>query len=211
VVSGERSVGGLVGWTYGDDSDVTECSATGPVTGNYEVGGLIGWNMGVVERSFARGRVDGTSSVGGLVGLNVPWCPWGHCLYRCSVRNCYATAPVAGERRVGGLVGANVDSVIWASYSTGTVSADANAGGLVGENRGDGDVRASFWDTVTSGLDVSDGGTGKTTAEMQTAATFLEAAWDFVGETANGTEDIWWIDEGQDYPRLWWELPVEQE
>jgi hypothetical protein len=26
-----------------------------------------------------------------------------------------------------------------------------------------------------------------------------------VGETANGTEDIWWILEGQDYPRLWWE------
>ena len=29
--------------------------------------------------------------------------------------------------------------------------------------------------------------------------------WDFVGETENGTDDIWWIDEGQDYPRLWWE------
>jgi len=25
------------------------------------------------------------------------------------------------------------------------------------------------------------------------------------GETANGTEDIWWIVEGKDYPRLWWE------
>ena len=41
---------------------------------------------------------------------------------------------------------------------------------------------------------------------MLTAATFLEAGWDFVGETENGTDDIWWIDEGQDYPRLWWEL-----
>jgi len=27
--------------------------------------------------------------------------------------------------------------------------------------------------------------------------------WDFVDETANGTDDIWWILEGQDYPRLW--------
>jgi hypothetical protein len=26
-----------------------------------------------------------------------------------------------------------------------------------------------------------------------------------VGETANGSDDIWWIDEGQDYPRLWCE------
>jgi len=60
-------------------------------------------------------------------------------------------------------------------------------------------------DTQTSGQANSTGGTGKTTAEMQTATTFLEAGWDFVGETANGTEDIWWILEGQDYPRLWWE------
>jgi hypothetical protein len=62
-----------------------------------------------------------------------------------------------------------------------------------------------FWDTQTSGQITSDGGTGKTTSEMQTTSTFLEAGWDFVDETANGTEDIWWILEGQDYPRLWWE------
>ena len=40
---------------------------------------------------------------------------------------------------------------------------------------------------------------------MQSAATFLEAGWDFIDETENGTEDIWWILGGQDYPRLWWE------
>jgi len=40
---------------------------------------------------------------------------------------------------------------------------------------------------------------------MQTAKTFLDAGWDFVGETKNGTEDLWWILEGEDYPRLWWE------
>jgi hypothetical protein len=49
---------------------------------------------------------------------------------------------------------------------------------------------------------------GKTTAEMKTASTFLDAGWDFFGETANGTQDIWWIDEGKDYPRLWWERSV---
>ena len=46
---------------------------------------------------------------------------------------------------------------------------------------------------------------GKTTAQMRRAGTFLDAGWDFIGETENGTEDIWWIDEGVDYPRLWWE------
>jgi len=40
------------------------------------------------------------------------------------------------------------------------------------------------------------------TAETQTVGTFLDASWDFMDETANGTTDNWWILEGQDYPRL---------
>lgn len=77
-----------------------------------------------------------------------------------------------------------------------------------GNNDG-GIVTESFWDIETSGPSNSDGGTGKTTAEMQIAGTFLEACWDFVDETENVTEDIWWILEGQDYTRLWWELVEE--
>jgi hypothetical protein len=42
-------------------------------------------------------------------------------------------------------------------------------------------------------------------AGIAAAMPFLEARRDFVDETANGTEDIWWIDEGKDYPKLWWE------
>jgi len=87
-------------------------------------------------------------------------------------------------------------------YSTASVSGTEAVGGLVGQNMFYAD---GFWDTHTFGQTTSRGGTGKTTAEMQMAKTFLEAGWDFVGETANGTEDIWWIDEGKDYPRLWWE------
>jgi inhibitor of cysteine peptidase len=63
----------------------------------------------------------------------------------------------------------------------------------------------SFWDMETSGQTASDGGTGLATAEMQTTSTFLDAGWDFVDETENGTDDIWKIAEGLDYPRLWWE------
>lgn len=82
--------------------------------------------------------------------------------------------------------------------------------GLVGEIENSGrDVINSYWDIETSGQTTSAGGTGKTTAEMQTAGTFLEAGWDFVEETANGTDDSWWIREGQDYPHLWWELDDE--
>jgi hypothetical protein len=123
-----------------------------------------------------------------------------------SIATSYSNASVSGADRVGGLVGYNEASIA-TSYSSGSVSATWWVGGLVGHPSywGHGSVTASFWDTQTSGQGASSGGTGKTTAEMQTAKTFLDAGWDFVGETANGTEDIWWILEGKDYPRLWWE------
>jgi hypothetical protein len=126
------------------------------------------------------------------------------------VTYCYSAAAVSGSWEVGGLVGCNYYGTVTQCYSTGAVSGTgANVGGLVGDNTAwwgvEGIVRQCFWDTQTSGQAASDGGTGKTTAEMQTAATFLNAGWDFVDETANGTDDIWWILEGKDYPRLWWE------
>jgi hypothetical protein len=46
-----------------------------------------------------------------------------------------------------------------------------------------GSITTSFWDLETSGQSTSDGGIGKTTAEMQTVSTFLFAGWDFMDET----------------------------
>ncbi len=46
-------------------------------------------------------------------------------------------------------------------------------------------------------------GYGQTTAGPQTAATFLDAGWNSMGETANGTETSGGF--SKDYPRLWWE------
>jgi hypothetical protein len=93
-------------------------------------------------------------------------------------------------------------------YSIGAVSGWGDVGGLVGSNQPyfKGTVTDCFWDTQTSGQTTSDGGVGLPTAEMQMASTFLDYGWDFVDETENGAEDIWWINEGQDYPRLWWEI-----
>ena len=114
---------------------------------------------------------------------------------------------------MGGLVGSNGSGSHNPHGRTGTIrncySASASLegsqkGGLLGADWG-GAVENCFWDIETSGLATSYGGEGKTTAEMQTAGTFLNAGWDFIGETTNGTEDIWWILEGQDYPHLWWE------
>jgi hypothetical protein len=68
-------------------------------------------------------------------------------------------------------------------------------------------VSNSFWDTQTSGQAGSDGGTGKTTAEMQDIATFSEATWEIVA-LAPGERNssyIWNIVDGETYPFLSWQ------
>jgi hypothetical protein len=150
--------------------------------------------------SYTYASVTGNFRVGGLVGRNS----------NGEIVNCYAKGDVLGQRHVGGLLGGNTTSkrdisTIRNCYSATSVLDGFQPGGLVGNDQ-NGEVRDSFWDIETSGRTLSFGGTGKTTAEMQTESTFTDASWDFVDETENGTEDIWWILEGQDYPRLWWEL-----
>ena len=202
-----RYLGGLVGYS---DGSITNCYATASVSGSDNVGGLVGENSsplwsegrGIITHCFSSGDVSGISNIGGLVGRSYG-----------TITNCYAMGSVDGEDTVGGLVGVNGYSyfqydfhgIISNCYSVGSVSGVDNVGGLVGFNN-ESDITASFWDIQASGQTTSAGGTGKTAAEMQTASTFLDAGWDFADETANGTEDIWWILEGRDYPRLAWEL-----
>jgi hypothetical protein len=193
-ISGENYIGGLAG---SNEGSILACSVTGNITASDVAGGLAGENKGTVTSSFATCAVNGGWKAGGLVGEN-----------RGTISSCYAMGTV---RRffVGGLVGDNKEGWIIASYSTGALNGRTNyTGGLVGRidwGYGYGLVTASFWDTQSSGFSEASGGTGLPTSEMQKASTFLNAGWDFVGETNNGTEDIWWIDEGKDYPRLWWE------
>ena len=170
--------------------------------GESYVGALVRvLDSGTVSGCFAKGgAVRGKRVVGGLVGDN-----------HGVMMQCYAATTVVGENRVAGLAGYN-SAVILNCYATGRVEGAEYSGGLIGEaatRRGSvpGMVTAAFWDVEASGQETSDGGTGLTTSEMMIAATFLEVGWDFVGEVKNGAEEIWWIDEGQDYPRLWWEGP----
>jgi hypothetical protein len=194
-------VGGLVGsngsWDWATPGGtIMNCYSTGAASGEYYVGGLVGFNDGTVTQCYSGGAVDGNAAVGGLVGLNG---------YRGTVIQCYCSAAVSGSYDVGGLAGGSYyGGQVAYCYSIGVVSGKGRAGGLVGDGYVD-SITSSFWDTQTSGQATSAGGIGKTTAEMHTAKTFLDAGWDFVGETAKGTADIWWIDEGKDYPRLWWE------
>ncbi len=164
-IIGSRTVGGLIGSFSGNS--VSNCSVTGSVSSNNnnEIGGLIG--------NISRG----------------------------SITNSYARASVSGNNKVGGLIGYASESTITNCYSTGSASTASffTPGGLIAEIRPAGGslnilpttVNNCFWDTETSGNAISAWGTGKTTAEMKTATTFTTATWDFVGETTNGTADIW--------------------
>ena len=92
------------------------------------------------------------------------------------------------------------------SYSTGSVTGGVNVGGLVGRDY-NGTVSNSFWDTETSGQDTSDGGTGKTTAEMKDIITFLDAGWNIIAVALNETNPayIWNIVNNVTYPFLSWQ------
>ncbi|MCF8334802.1 MAG: T9SS type A sorting domain-containing protein [Bacteroidales bacterium] len=187
----------LFGQTNG--ATITKIGVTNAdITGDSYVGGLVGNHNegGTVSYSYTTGSVYGTSTfntyVGGIVGDNSG-----------SISNSYSTASVSGEDDIiGGLVGAH-SGTISQCYATGLVSGDNYIGGLVGNNSF-GEVNNSFWDTETSGQSSSDGGTGKSTVEMQTRSTFTDAGWDFAGETANGTEEIWSISSSYNtgYPNL---------
>jgi len=182
------------------------------ISDGYCAGVLVGANYGCIARCFSTGAIAGNENVGGLIGRNgIHTAPEDH---DALVIDCYSQCQVSGTNYVGGLVGWNYRGDVVHSYSTGRTQQEEvdpsprggtnrTAGGLVGYDMGE--VLDSYWDIETSGQNASAGGTGLTTAEMMTAAPFLEAGWDFVGEDENGTDDLWWIDEGRGYPRLWWE------
>jgi hypothetical protein len=177
---------------------VTDLSAENVnITGAGFVGGLVGCNRGNVSNSHATGTVTGDYEyVAGLVGKNYG-----------TVGNSYSTVNVNGNELVGGLIGFNSDTVS-NSYSTGSVTGTSQVGGLVGRNGGNGNVINSFWDAETSGQDTSDGGTGKTTAEMQEIATFSGATWDIVAvanPSIRNPSYIWNIVDDETYPFLSWQ------
>jgi len=140
--------------------------------------------------------VTGDYYVGGLVGKNDG-----------TVSNSYSSGNITGGSRVGGLLGGNTGTVS-NSYSTSGVTGNTHVGGLVGENQIDGVVSDSFWDFETSGQATSDGGRGKTTAEMKGIATFSGAGWDIVAVASAGMHNpayIWNIVDDGTYPFLSWE------
>jgi hypothetical protein len=204
TVSGRLYTGGLVGSSiYSNSIKITECSTSCNVNGGSHVGGLVGFfSDGNISNCLSKGNVTGTGDcVGGLVG---------RASNPATIDNSLSRGNVSGGDEVGGLIGKVWD--YWypvrviKCYSVGKVQGDNRVGGLIGSMFHPLGVENSFWDVQTSGVLYSEGGIGLTTSQMQTRNMYINAGWDFMGETINGTDDFWWILEGIDYPWLSWEL-----
>lgn len=203
-INGTAGVGGLAGGNYGT---ITNCYVMGgSVTGGFSIGGLVGKNgnwseQGSIIACYADVTVtgEGGGGVGGLAGSN-----------KGSITNSYAVGDVFGglNSSVGGLIGTAGPGTVSNCYASGLVAGSSgHVGGLVGDNVS-AIINSSFWDVNTSGQTTSAGGTGKTTAEMQTLLTFTSAGWDFLGERENGYLDTWRMCvDGVDYPKLSWQFP----
>ena len=186
-VSGYSSVGGLVGYSFGT---ITYSSALSNVRGRSFSGGLVGYSYGAIGNSYAGGSVESAFYGGGLVGYNDSYTGDN----RGSVlSNVYATGSVIGGTYLGGLVGYN-DSDIDNGYAVGRVIGSGGLGGLVGINDDEGMIANSYWDMETSGQTISDGGTSRTTTQLQmptapgnTTGTVYyqwdDSAWSFGSET----------------------------
>ncbi len=195
-VTGDGSVGGLVGYQNGNhrSSVITNCFSIGDVTGYSSVGAFIGNQQfdGIVSNCYSTGNVSGTSGIGGFVG---------HQHYGI-INHCYATGNATcvyfSGHSIGGFVGSQYDvGMIQNCYSIGIPSGDANIysiGGLAGSSTGG--IINSFWDTQTSGITTSGGGKGRTTAQMMQTNNYH--CW-------NTSSGEWTLNEGNDYPRLFWE------
>ena len=168
---------------------------------------------------YALGRTD----VGGIVGF----------LNYANIENCYVTGAVRGRDYTGGLVGYANGANITNGYQFGFVDCFTFGGGLVGCCQGttiencysstdivcyafSGGITGAEMDStfINSFFDLSFGndnglGTALNPNEIVSQDTYLDAAWDFHDETANGSDDIWHMPyDAVGTPMLWFQKDI---
>ena len=204
---GWACAGGIASYNTGTISKSNSTATiTCTSTKHAEAGGLVESNGGNIEISFASGNVTvtgtGTVNAAGFVAWN------GY--YAVSlITDCYARGNASangGTAKAAGFVQKNdTDGSIEDSYSTGVPTGASGTGGFCETNNDT--ITDCFWDTETSGTAVSDGGMGKTTAEMKTKSTFTDADWDFIviwgilSTINDGYPFFWAMEEIPDSPR----------
>ena len=199
--NGYYNCGGLIGIAY--QSTIKNCSTSGSITGQAFSGGLIGSDVeDAISGCYSECSVsignNSSGAIGGLIGGSES----------ASISNCYATGTVSvahvndasGGSGIGGFIGQLMKgsgNSLSNCYSIGLVTlSDASTihlGGFIGRLYNSPTANNCFWNTETSGQSTSPAGTGKNTAQMQTATPYTDAwsttNWNFVGGS---------------YPKLLW-------
>ncbi len=178
-------VGGLIGSNGGI---ISQCYATGDVSANFDTdyaGGLVSFSStGSISMCYATGNVGGRDAIGSFIGFNLS----------TNISDCYALGSSSGRDYIAGFAGINQSSgTLQNCYSAGTVSATSTQGGFTSLEQYGASTTNSFWDINSSGQSTSASGIGKTTSEMKTSSTFINAGWDFI--------DTWQMI-GENYPDL---------
>jgi hypothetical protein len=209
-IKGKNYVSSFVGKNNG--GSISNCYASGSISGNNYVGGITGYNSGTIKFCYNSSLINGVENIGGLAGssnssstisqsynigkvigsdLNVGGIIGAN---SGTIKNCYNAGSVIGAGEVAGISGRNYGSISF-TYNRGYVNGTGGYCGAI-NGYGSGSITNSYWDKENSGLTTSNGGTGKTAAEMKSQSAYPN--WDFT--------DTWEIlstlNDG--YPQLTW-------
>lgn len=204
-------VGGLVGfnWTTGI---VQDSFSSGTVKYGYSAGGIVGLNWGAIERSASTSRLPFDNGVatylGGFCGTNAGTIrdsftanyiePAGPNVGLFCSRNFLEPSDQLGSLIRGAISRSHSVRTIGGWPSTVGFLADLDDSyGELGTGPGfegdeHGTVTGSFWDTDLNTNNDFTVAIGLPTKQMQQAATYTAAGWDFT--------NVWTIDEGASYP-----------
>ena len=200
-----RHTGPLAGVVRGT---VRVCYATanaeGAHTSTIYVGGLVGFlDGGTLASCYATGTVSSAAAsrfsycgslLGGIAGT-------------ASSSNCYATGTATAEGETttaGGLIGRGDVGSITACYATGDATATSRKGGLVGAFDSDNFmITGSYFDSDVSNRPSTDEGAQSTTVLQSTLDyTFIFEAWDTQEQWGGGSQYVWDLCSGDQYPKL---------
>ena len=205
-------------------------------TGEHRVGSLVGFIRGTIRNCYVTGAISTSAvaslnitSAGGLAGYMGQWGSFTGSASRLDASWAAVNVAVtsssnagggAGGDAAGGLLGkllgnAATPADVTTSYARGTVTSGrggSHIGGLIGRTEGSNyRVTASYWDTTTSSLSSSAGGSGvvgRTTAQLQsptgygatTSDTFY--GWNIDVDGVTGSDDPWDFGSSSQYPAL---------
>ena len=185
-------------------------------TDSYHIGALAGWidgsriyptdiwNRGKASGCYVTGIISGNGSIGGITGINGGL-----------IEDCYTDVSISGTGHLGGIAGSSyidetvldANGKIYRCYAVGSITGTESLGGITStcfSDSSEGQYVSSCYFLDSIAPQICPETYPLTDARMKQQSSYAD--WDFMGETANGTNDIWWIDEGNDYPHLWWEF-----